>query len=123
MADWGFAEAASSPCMFRHATRALWVDVHGDDFITLGGDVEIAWLKDNMVSAYQCKLVSKVGPQPDDCKSMRILNRVLEWTPEGIYLEADQRHAEIIIKELGLEDCKGGGAPGAKDKDDEIEAE
>ena len=29
-------------------------------------------------------------------------NRIVEWTDEGIRYEADQRHAEIIIRELGL---------------------
>ena len=46
---------------------------------------------------------------------MRILNRIVEWTPEGIRYEADQRHAEIIIKELGLSGkSKRLGAPSAK---------
>ena len=40
--------------------------------------------------------------QKDD-KSIRILNRVVEWTSSGISYEADQRHAEIIVKQLGLE--------------------
>ena len=33
---------------------------------------------------------------------MRILNRIVTWTEQGIVYEADQRHAEIIIRQLGL---------------------
>ena len=39
-----------------------------------------------------------------DEKSMRILNRVVTCTNEGIEYEADQRHADIIINHLGLSD-------------------
>ena len=48
---------------------------------------------------------------------MRVLNRVVEWTPNGINYEADQRHAEIICQELGLKDSsKGVVTPGIKQK-------
>jgi hypothetical protein len=35
---------------------------------------------------------------------MRVLNRLVHWTDEGIAYEADQRHVEIIIRELGLKE-------------------
>ena len=45
------------------------------------------------------------------------MNRVIEWTPNGIKYEADQRHAEIIYQELGLkESSKGVVTPGIKQK-------
>ena len=44
---------------------------------------------------------------------MRVLNRFVHWTEEGIEYEADQRHAEIIIQELGLkEESKSVNTPG-----------
>ena len=33
---------------------------------------------------------------------MRVLNRVVQWTREGIEHEADQRHADILVTELAL---------------------
>ncbi len=59
-------------------------------------------------------------PRPD----VRILNRVLRWTFEGIEYEPDQRHAELIIQRMGLETGKPSGVTGvATDnlKDDERE--
>ena len=35
-----------------------------------------------------------------------MLNRSIRWTPRGIEYEADQRHRQVILKELELEDCK-----------------
>ena len=43
-----------------------------------------------------------MGPGKEDEKSIRILNRIVEWSESGIIYEADQRHAEIIIKQMGL---------------------
>ena len=55
-----------------------------------------------MSSKYEIKLRGRLGPEPGDQKSIRILNRVIEWTNLGLCYEADQRHAEIILRELGL---------------------
>ena len=35
-----------------------------------------------------------------------MLNRVVRWTSEGYELEADLRHAELIIEQLELKDCR-----------------
>eukprot|EP00969_Alexandrium_andersonii_P341930 15114427-Alexandrium_andersonii.AAC.1 len=46
-------------------------------------------------------------------KDMRVLSRIVTWTGEGIWYEADQRHAELIVKGLGVEeDSKGVVTPG-----------
>ena len=34
---------------------------------------------------------------------MRILNRIVCWTEDGLEYEGDQRHVEICMRELGLE--------------------
>ena len=58
----------------------------------------------------------RIGPEEGDDKSIRILNRVVEWTEGGIKYEADQRHAEIIIRELGLNgESNSVGTPGERD--------
>ena len=61
------------------------------------------------------KVKGRLGPGPKDQKTMRVLNRIVEWTDKGIRYEADQRHAEIICKELGYnEETKGVVTPGLK---------
>ena len=51
-----------------------------------------------------------------------MLNRIFEWTPEGIVIEADQRHAEIIAKDLELDDkSKSVTTPGVKERSGEEE--
>ena len=43
------------------------------------------------------------------------ISTIITWTRKGIQCEADQRHAEIIIQELGLETAKSVDTPFAKD--------
>ena len=45
---------------------------------------------------------------------MRLLNRVVSWTDRGIAYEADARHAEIIVRDLGLSKAKSVTRPGVK---------
>ena len=50
---------------------------------------------------------------------MRVLNRVVAWEADRITLEADQRHAEIVVDMLGLGDSRGVSTPGVKGEDEQ----
>lgn len=43
-------------------------------------------------------------------------NRIVTRTSEGIEVEADQRHAEVLLKQMGLEEASSAATPGVKDK-------
>ena len=45
-----------------------------------------------------------MGADPGLVKEMRLLNRLVAWTPRGTMREAAPRHGEIVIRELGLDD-------------------
>ena len=57
---------------------------------------------------------AQLGPDKGDDKAITILNRCVEWTPDGIQYEADPRHVEILINELDLHDTKPVATPGVK---------
>ena len=66
---------------------------------------------------------------PDDKKSknvqeVRILNRIIRSTSEGIKMEADPRHAEKILAHYDMKDCTATKVPGVKapKKEDSEEA-
>ncbi len=40
-----------------------------------------------------------------------ILNWVVSWTSEGIEHEADQRHSEILVGDMGLQGSQGISTP------------
>ena len=51
------------------------------------------------------KIGGRLGPgvRKEEDQSIRILNRIIEWNQEGVWHEADQRHAEMVVRELALE--------------------
>ena len=53
--------------------------------------------------------------------SVRILNRIVTVTKDGLEYEADQRHAEILMRDMGVdEDCKGVVTPGVSESEKEV---
>ena len=49
-----------------------------------------------------------LGPpsMSDVSHSITILNRLMAWTDRGIELEADQRHVDLLLSEVGCEGAK-----------------
>ena len=89
--------------------------VHGDDFVVVGMPIELARWRKSMEEKYELK-VETLGPGKEDKKEVRVLNRILRWTKEGIEYEADPRHVEIMLKQLNIQDCKFVATPGTKEE-------
>ena len=98
----GFTQGKSSPCIFFHKERGIRCVVHGDDFTFLGNDEGLDFATTIMKEEYDINLRERLGPEKGDQKSITILNRFVDWRQDGIYYEADPRHAEIIVKEMGV---------------------
>ena len=61
-------------------------------------------IKDRLEVTYR----RRIGPGDKVGKDMRIWNRIVSWTDEGIRPEGDQRHVEIALNVLQLsKDSKG----------------
>ena len=89
-------------CMLYHAEKDIRVVVHGDDFTVLGTPQNLDWFRDRISSRFEVKFRGRLGGDKGDVPHIRILNRIVSWFPDRIEWEADQRHAEIIIKQMGL---------------------
>ena len=69
-----------------------------------------------MMRRYEIKS-ELMGPAAGDNKSVRILNRILQWSESGLELEADQRHAELVIKYAEHDNnAKPVGSPGERSR-------
>ena len=111
----GFTKGASSPCTFFHPGRSIRMPVHGDDFVSEGQAIDLKWLDDALQK--QFKMKSQVlGPDVGEVKELTILNRTVRWTPTGLTWEPDPRHAEAIIRDMGVVDGKGACSPGLKEE-------
>ena len=63
-----------------------------------------------------------VGDAPDENKEGRVLGRVLRITQDGWEYEPDQRHAEMIVEAMGLQNAKSVSTPAEEEKAWEEEA-
>ena len=103
--------------------------VHGDDYCSAGSAGALDWLEGALSDEYKIK-TQRIGEGKDKNGKQKategqVLNRVIRRTEKGWELEADLRHAELVIESLGLENCKSVSTPGvestAKDLDEEEE--
>ena len=101
----GFVTGEGCGCNFAHSTRQISLTVHGDDFTASASDADLAWLEEKFKVKFECK-VEILGPGRNQLREVRILNRVVGWCKDGLLYEADQRHAEIVVRDLGLESAK-----------------
>merc|ERR1739836_64577 len=76
---------------------------------------ELRWMQEKIEEKYELK-VEVLGPDENQNKEVRVLNRILRWTNEGIEYEADPRHVEIVLKQLNIDNCKPVITPGTKDE-------
>ena len=98
-----FKKGKTSPCNFWHPKYQLHLIVHGDGFTTIGPDKSLRWFEKLLNQRYECKH-KMLGPGGED--TVRVLNRVLNWKEDGIHYEADQRHAELVVAQLKLDEAR-----------------
>ena len=118
----GFKCGLASACNLTHEKRNIKMTCQVDDFVIIATEDDICWLIEEMKKVYELK-ATILGPESHHKQEVRILNRIVRWSPEGIQYECDQRHADVIVKELGMEDQKPLSSPGAADIMAEIAVE
>lgn len=105
--------------IFYHPGRNAHVTVHGDDFMALHHEGDRDWFRQEIATSYELNIKGRTGPENKDSKRVRICNRIIEWTHKGNCYEADHRHAEIIERDLGVQDSSSVVTAGEKkDQDD-----
>ena len=116
----GFTSGKTNPCIFRHELRGIQTLVHGDDYVSIGDGKQLEWMRKELEKRFEVK--SKViGPDGDDGKELKVLNRVIRCEPDGYTYEPDQRHAEIIIEQMGVKDSRSVKTPGVKEEGDDVQ--
>ena len=142
----GWVSSRYCACSFRHPARDLVAMVHGDDFVVVGGRTDVAWFKEELQKRFEIKVTiagSKgiMNRQQDKNKTWadlqedeeqqdqvevdeaRILNRVVRVTEAGWEYEADQRHADLLITGMGMQDANSTRSPGEDEREDHTELE
>ena len=102
MTKWGFTIGRYNPCMYYHPGRKMRCLVHGDDFVCVAEAIDLKWLEDRLKERFEIKSKT-MGLRDGESREERILNRVIRVTEDGWEYEADQRHADLIIRETGAD--------------------
>ena len=102
----GLKQGKYSPCVFYHPEQEIRVVVHGDDFTILGRNKALDWLRKEMGKQMEIKYKERL--ERNKRGSVKILNRIATVTKGGLEYEADQRHAGITVKEMGLKENNRG---------------
>eukprot|EP00969_Alexandrium_andersonii_P247977 10958164-Alexandrium_andersonii.AAC.1 len=53
-----------------------------------------------MDEKFMCKVEGRLGEGPSDLQEVKLLNRIVRWTPDGLLYEADPRRAEQLLRDL-----------------------
>ena len=109
----GFTAGRASPCCFVHRDRGLHVVNHGHDLTAFGLQPDLDRYEKELAKSFELKIRGRFGKNTE-VKTMRILNRIVTLTPEGLIYESDPRNAELMVRNLGLGESKEVGTPGVK---------
>ena len=124
--DIGMLSSSNCPCAFGHSTRDLDMVVHCDDFIVAGDGDDLDWLFQKLNEKLELVQKARLGPGYDS--EATVLNRCVTKSDSGLTWEADPRHAELAVAELGLQAARsqtspGGAKPSAPLDQEELESD
>ena len=77
----GFKRGGASACCFYHEEMGVKCVAQGDGFAFTEYDVGLDWAQREMRAHSTRKDKGRLGGGPADLKEVRLLNRVIRWTP------------------------------------------
>ena len=100
MTQWGFRTCTFNPCLYKHTGRDMMCLIHGEDFVCVGGGVNLAWLKNKLGERFEIE-TKLMALKSGESRGERTLNRVIRVSEDGREYETDERRADLIIQESG----------------------
>ena len=98
----------------------MLVVVHVDDFLASGKAVDVEWLGGELANTFDFSKVI-LGNTSLDKHEAKYLNWIIRWTTGNkVECEADPRHAEILLREWGLDQCRPNTVPMTKAMVDQL---
>ena len=108
-----------STAVFYHSEEDMQLLVHGDDLLALGDGAAHQNLEKMLKQKYDLRIEVRIGPESQDGTEMIVLGRILRYNKEdgSVEYEADPRHAEFEIREMGLENATSVTTPSIGSRD------
>ena len=107
----GFRKGRGLPSVFWHPEKVIKTLVHGDGYVSAGNDESLKWLDAELSKAYELQS-QKIGVGKGSQTEGKVLNRIVRCTSDGWEVEANPRHAELVVERIGLDNEQGVTTPG-----------
>ena len=93
------------------------------DFTSSGPKDALDWFEKTFGKAYGTTIGPRLGPDNEDAKEARALNRIIRWCDDRVEYEADPRQVEQLVAECGLQGAKPVATPSVKVSFSELESD
>ena len=115
-----FHQGQAWTSVFRHGELDIKLLVHGGDFLVLVDQEGQEYMQQVLKEKYEYRCDGEIGKGSG--KHLTILNRIVSYEQETgrVTYEADPRHAEMIIRQLNLQNAKSVTTPAEKKKNSEV---
>ena len=110
----GFAKGVSAPTCLCVMEPHIDLAYHGDDIAILALKQDVDRVIARLQEFFDLSVKAILGFEPGDDKQAKLLNRILTVQDQELIVEADPRHAELIVANLGLSKCRVVNSPGVK---------
>jgi hypothetical protein len=101
--------------VYVHHEKGLIVMTHVDDFLVTGSLIPATWFENELTKQFE---ITSTTLGKDHEREGKYLNRLIVWTEEGISIEGDLKHAQILLSEWGMTECKGVSTPVVRDEEE-----
>lgn len=85
-----------------HPDKDLSCVVHGADFTFCGERGVLDWIEGLMMRWFEVQVRARLGHEPGDDKYIGLLGRRIAWKEDAIEYQADPKHRQIVLDEVGL---------------------
>ena len=123
----GFSRGRGHPSVFHQKEHGIKAMVHGDYYVASGSSESLEWFKTELEKAYEIK-TQHIGYAKGRPREGKVLNRIIRYTEEGFEIEADPRHAELVMEQMQVEGENCVSTPGVSgveeddaDEDEELQ--
>ena len=105
-----YKESVPHPGVFQHETRDIFLCVFVDDLLFTSQREDLLWLEKLLLRKCEFETML-VGGYDDMEKKTVYLGRTLEWRESVIGVRPDRRHVRLLLRELGMENCRSISTP------------
>ena len=89
--------------------RDVSVVVHGDEFVVVGDQGDLDWIRKLIQGWFEVKVRGRLGDGVGHDKEVEMIGRKVRWTLEGIEMEADGKYRKDLMGYFGFEEGRTSG--------------